>query len=111
MKKFAVLPLLFLLNIMLTGCMVYDSKSSLPIELIAFNSLTKEEQNSIPVSPKDSTVEKINVDEENRLLFHKDYDKEQVYSVTFNNLEKEDKLTVFVDLDKETVVGKGFLTR
>ncbi|MBM7602887.1 PBP1b-binding outer membrane lipoprotein LpoB [Metabacillus crassostreae] len=111
MTKFSVLPLLFLLNMMLTGCMSYESKSSLPIEMIAFNSLTKEEQNSIPVSPKDSTVEKINVDEKNRLLFHKDYNKEQVYSVTFNNLENADKLQVFIDLDKETVIGKVFLTK
>ncbi|WP_226669816.1 hypothetical protein [Metabacillus litoralis] len=111
MTKFAILPVLILLNIMLAGCMEYESTSSLSIEMIAFHSLTKEEQDFIPVSPKDSIVEKVNVTEKNKLLFHKNYDKEKVYSVTFNNSEEEDELIVFIDLDKKTVIGKGFINK
>lgn len=103
-------PLLITLFITLTGCNLIQTNESLPIEMIAFNSLTVEKQNLIPVSPKDSTVEKVNVNAENKSYIDKNYDKDQVYSVTFNNTETNSsgKLTVFVALDKETVVGEGF---
>lgn len=44
--------------------------------MIAFNGLTDEEQDLIPVSPKDSIVEKITVNNENMSLIDKDYDKD-----------------------------------
>jgi hypothetical protein len=95
------------------GCNLIQSKDSVPIELIAFNSLTDEEKDLIPASPKDSIVEKITVNDENKSFIDKNYDKDQVYAVTFNNTETNSsgKLTVFVDLDKETVVGKGFTSK
>ncbi|MBS4224200.1 hypothetical protein [Lederbergia citrea] len=113
MNKLAFIPILLLLTITLTGCNLFDSKKELPIEMIAFNSLTDEERDLIPVSPKDSIVEKITINNENKSLIDKGYDKDQVYSVTFNNIETDSsgKLTVFVDLDKETVVGKGFTSK
>lgn len=97
----------------LMGCNLIKPNENLPIEMIAFNSLTDEEQDLIPVSPKDSIVEKITVSDENKSYIDNDYDKDQVYSVTFNNTETDSsgKLTVFVDLDKEAVVGKGFTSR
>ncbi len=90
--------------ITLFGC------SSLEIEMVAFNSLSESEQDLIPTSPMDSVVEEINVTEENKKYLFDDYDRDKVYSVTFNHTDsdKNADLTVFVDLDKETVVGKGF---
>ncbi|WP_298467839.1 hypothetical protein [uncultured Psychrobacillus sp.] len=78
--------------------------------MVAFNSLSESEQDLIPTSPMDSVVEEINVTEENKKYLFDDYDRDKVYSVTFNHTDsdKNADLTVFVDLDKETVVGKGF---
>lgn len=87
--------------------------SELSIEMIAFNSLSKEEQGLITVSPKDSIVEKITVSDEIKSYIDNDYNEAQVYSVTFNGTETDSagQLTVFVSLDKKTVVGKGFVNR
>ena len=103
LKKFVFIPISILLFIALLGCNAIPSKSNLSIEMIAFNSLTDEEQDLIPVSPKDSIVEKITVHDENKSLIDKDYDKDQVYAVTFNHTETDSsgKLTIFVDLDKK----------
>ncbi|MDP5275114.1 hypothetical protein [Chengkuizengella axinellae] len=81
--------------------------------MVAFNSLTDEEKMLIPVSPKDSTVEKINIANKNKSLIHIDYDKQQVYSVTFNNneIDSSGNLTIFFGLDRQTVVGKGFTSK
>ncbi|MGE8077443.1 hypothetical protein [Peribacillus loiseleuriae] len=113
MKKLVLISMLILLFVVLMCCNLIPSKNNLSIEMIAFNGLTDEEQDLIPVSPKDSSVEKITVNNENISLIDKDYDKDQVYSVTFNNTETDSsgKLTVFVDLDKEAVVGKGFISK
>lgn len=92
----------------LIGCNLTKPNNNLSIEMIAYNSLTDEEQDLIPVSPKDSIVEKITVNDENKTYIDKDFDKDEVYSVTFNNTETDSSgnLTVFVGLDKETIVGK-----
>lgn len=105
--------MLILLSITVTGCNLFESKSNLPIEMVAFNSLSDEEKDLIPVSPKDSNVEKIPVNDGIESLIDKDYNKDQVYSVTFNNTETDfsGKLVVFVDLDKVTVVGKGNINK
>ncbi|MGE8206992.1 hypothetical protein ACQKP0_21010 [Heyndrickxia sp. NPDC080065] len=113
MKKLVFIPILIFLFVTLMGCDLIPSKDKLSIEMIAFNSLTDKEKELIPVSPKDSIIEKITVKDEIKSFIDKDYDKDQVYSVTFNNTETDSsgKLTVFVDLDKETVVGKGFTSK
>jgi hypothetical protein len=49
--------MLILLFIVLMGCNLIPSKNNLSIEMIAFNGLTDEEQDLIPVSPKDSIVD------------------------------------------------------
>jgi hypothetical protein len=101
--------MLILLLVIMNGCNLIESKSELPIEMIAFNSLTDEEKDLISVSPKDSIVKKISVNDHIESLIEKDYSKDQVYTVTFNHTETDSsgKLVVFVDLDKKTVVGKG----
>lgn len=113
MRKLMLISILFVLSTTLMGCHLIQQKDSVPIELIAFGSLTDEEKDLIPASPKDSIVEKVTVNDENKSFIDKKYDKDQVYAVTFNNTETNSsgKLTVFVDLDKKTVVGKGFTSK
>lgn len=84
--------------------------SKLPIEMIAYNSLTEQESSLIVASPKDSSVKKVRVTDDIKSLIDSNYDKNIVYSVTFNHTKTDSSgdLVVFVDLDKETVVGKGF---
>ena len=110
---FVFIPSLIIFFLILIGYNFVKPNGNLSIEMIAFNSLTKEEQDLIPVSPKDSIVEKITVSNEIKYYIDNDYDRDQVYSVTFNNTESNSsgELTVFVSLDKETVVGKGFTRR
>lgn len=110
LKKLLLFLFLMFLYISLTGCGVWDLKSNTALEMVAFNSLTDEEKDLIPVSPKDSKVEKVAVSQENISMIDEDYEKDEVYSVTFNNTESltSGNLVVFLDLNKETVVGKGF---
>jgi len=78
--------------------------------MVAYNSLSDEEKDLISVSPKDSSVKKVAVSQEIISMMDEDYDKDEVYFVIFNNTESDTSgnLVVFLDLDKETVVGKGF---
>ncbi|MGG3450500.1 hypothetical protein ABER98_11545 [Domibacillus aminovorans] len=113
MKKLVFISMLILLSITLAGWNLFASKNDLPdlpIEMVAFNSLTDEEQDLIPVSPKDSNVEKLTVNDDIKPLIENSYIKEKVYSVTFNNsaTDSSGNLVVFVDLNKKTVIGKGF---
>lgn len=105
MKKILFLPFLFSL---LTGC--NSSASELPVEMVAYNSLSKAEQDLIPVSPKDAAVTKKNVSPEITSLIDRNYNEKQVYAVVFNDTETaaSGNLVVYVDLDKEKVVGKGY---
>lgn len=105
MKKILFLPFLFLL---LAGC--NSRASELPIEMVAYNSLSETEQGSIPVSPKDSTVTKENVSDEIKSLIDKNYNEKQIYAVVFNDTESSTSgnLVVYVDLNKEQAVGKGY---
>lgn len=101
---------LFFFSIILIGLgiVAYNkmtAPNNLSIEMVAFNGLTKEEQKLIPTSPKDSTVKKISVDDEIKPYVNKDYDKNEVYSITFHNVV-EQQMTVYVSLDKKSVVGK-----
>ncbi len=88
-----------------------ESKSGVSMEMVAYNSLTDEEKDLIPVSPKDSSVEKVAVSQEVVSMMDEEYEKDEVYRVIFNNTESKTsgKLVVFVDFDGETVVGKGVI--
>jgi hypothetical protein len=109
LNKSAVLIILILATITLTAFNMFDSKREVPIELIAFDSLTIEEKQLIPASPKDSIVKKVAVNEEIKSKIDVKYDKEEVYSVTFRHTQTETSgnLEVYVALDKKTVVGKS----
>lgn len=97
---------------MLTGCQMGGSKNEVPIEMVAFGSLTEEEQQLIPVSPKDSTVQKVQVTKEIEPFIEKDYGQDELYIVTFHYKETDsEELSVFVGADKKTVIGKGFISK
>ncbi|MCT8138485.1 hypothetical protein H1D32_12490 [Anaerobacillus sp. CMMVII] len=113
--KFLIFGILGVLSIfMVIGIVSFYSASKtenqMPIEMVAFNSLTDEESALIPVSPKDSIVKQVPVNDDLKASIDINYDKDQVYSVTFNNTETDTtgNLVVYVGLDKKTVLGKGF---
>ena len=99
-----------LLSLSLSGCNIFDSKQSLSIEMVAFNSLTDVEKDLILVRPNDLTIEKVAVNDDIEPFIESDYDKDKLYSVTFNHTETDSSgnIVVFVDLDKITIVGKAF---
>ncbi|RSD27817.1 hypothetical protein [Mesobacillus subterraneus] len=108
MKKFVFIPIIILLAITLIGFNVFNSKPEVPIELVAFESLTNKEKDLIPVSPKDSLVQKVTVNTEIKSKIDKNYEKKEVYVVTFRHSEADSSgnLEVYIALDKKTVVGK-----
>ncbi|WP_224753277.1 hypothetical protein [Paenibacillus terricola] len=100
--------ILLFLVLTMTSCGLIESKQETPIEMVAYAALTDEESELIPVSPKDSIVNKVTVNDEIKAVIDKKYNKEEVYSVTFKHTENNSSgnLVVFVDLDKKTIVGK-----
>jgi len=92
---------------MLIGCNL-SSENKLPIEMVAFNSLNEDEVDRIPVSPKDSVVKKVKVDDDLAKVIGEDYKGEEIFSVTFNHTETESKgdLIVYVNHDKTRILGK-----
>lgn len=80
-----------------------------PLEMVAYGGLTAQEKSLIPVSPKDSHVRKMRVNEEIKPFIKPDYEHEFVYSVTFHHTETDSSgnLVVFIDVDRKTVIGKG----
>lgn len=110
MKKLAFMPILILFGIMLIGFNVFDSKKEVPIELVAYESLTNKEKHLIPASPKDSIVKKVTVNGEIKPNIDNKYDKDEVYSVTFHHTQTDSSgnLEVYIALDKKTVVGKKY---
>lgn len=95
--------------IFISGCNLFEP-DKLSLEMVAFNSLTKEEQDKIPVSPKDSVVDEVMVSEELAEIFGDKFIGKSIYSVTFNNTEDKTngRLVVYINKDKENVIGKGY---
>ncbi|MNU51370.1 hypothetical protein D3C71_403630 [compost metagenome] len=94
------------------GCTGYSSNNrEIPLELTAFNSLSDQEQDRIPVSPKDSVVVKVRVHEELAVLIGEQFNGKEVYSITFKHtgIGSSKDIQVNVDLDKHTILGKEFL--
>ncbi|WP_058307633.1 hypothetical protein [Gracilibacillus massiliensis] len=115
MKKLLLIVTIGLLSIFIVlGIVSFSSTTEttnqLPIEMIAFNSLTDEESALIPVSPKDSIVKKVPINNDIKKSIPKTYDKDMVHSVTFNNTETatNGNLVIFVALDKKTILGKMY---
>jgi hypothetical protein len=78
-------------------------------EMVAFNSLSQDEQR-LMISPKDSTVQEMVVDEELGESLGKEHLGNTVYALTFHHTETADtgNLIVYLDEEKEKVLGKGF---
>jgi Flp pilus assembly protein CpaB len=118
MKKIIKLLILGILGVLLIFMIIglisfYNASKTedqIPIEMVAFNSLSGQESNLILVSPKDSNVKQVLVNNDIQEIIDTNYDKDQVYAVTFNNTATEatGNLVVYVGLDKKTVLGKGF---
>jgi hypothetical protein len=110
---FGVLGILLIFMVIGIFSFYSESENQLPIEMVAFNSLTDEESAIIPVSPKDSIVKKVPINDDIKTSIDNNYGKDQVYSVTFNNTDTDSsgKLVVFVSLDKKTVLGKEFTSK
>ncbi|MGM0846447.1 MAG: hypothetical protein ACQEUT_15840 [Bacillota bacterium] len=92
--------------LLMGGC---QSTHNIPIEMAASSSLSPDEESRIPVSPKDSAVSKVKVDEELGRIVGKDYIGKTIYTVAFNGTETvfRGRLVVYIDSDKETVIGKA----
>lgn len=108
MNRKLLLAIVIVLSLGLTACNL-NQPQSLPIEMVAYGSLSDKERELIPVSPKDSTVEKVDVTTEIKVLVDSTYTKNQVYAVTFNRAATDParNLVVYVALDEQTVVGKS----
>ncbi|WP_052302347.1 hypothetical protein [Bacillus sp. SG-1] len=107
--KNRLIPALLSLLLILTGCNFLENKKP-PLEMVAFNSLTSEEKNKIPVSPKDSIVDKVTADKQLGKQLGDEYVGDTLYTVTFQGTEDETngRLVVYININKETVIGKGY---
>ena len=85
MRKLAFILLLLLLALNMTGCSLFESENDIPIEMVAFSSLTDEEKVLIIASPKDSIVKKVSVNGEIKSVMDKYYNKDEVYSITIHH--------------------------
>ncbi|WP_226682886.1 hypothetical protein [Sutcliffiella horikoshii] len=105
--------LMFMIIGIISFYSVSKAEDQMPIEMVAFNSLTDQERDLIPVSPKDSSIQQVPVNDDIQQLIDNNYDKDQVYAVTFNNTvtDTTGDLVVYVGLDKKTVLGKGFISK
>lgn len=76
-------------------------------EMVAYNSLSQDEQR-LMISPKDSTVQEVVVDEELGESLGKELLGNTVYAVTFHHTETADSgnLIVYLNEEKEKVLEK-----
>lgn len=100
--------ILVFLGILMMGNVSYN-ENRLPAEMVAFNSLSDNERRLILVSPKDSTVQEVVVDETLSERIGDQFFGKTLYAVTFLHTETavSGNLIVYLDEEKENVVGKG----
>lgn len=109
MKKTIHIGILITVCLYIAGCDLVGTSNELPLEMVAYNSLTREEQKRIPVSPKDSSVQVLSVDEKIKSYLPNSYKDDKVHAVMFNGTQgdQDGNFTVFLSKDQETVIGKG----
>lgn len=85
--------------------MVVLQATQLSKEMVAYNSLDEKEQ-SLTISPENSTVTKVNV--EDAAL-----DEKHIYAVTFSDTatSKHGDLVVYLDENGQQEIGKSFQTK
>ncbi|MEB7771074.1 plasmid recombination protein [Kurthia gibsonii] len=71
---------------------------------------SNEEEQSLTISPSNSTVEKISIKDIPKSQLDESYDGKKVYAVTFSDTAntKHGDLVVYLDESGKKVLGKGF---
>lgn len=109
MEKIGIYIGICILLINVYGCSSNDETISTSKNMVAYNSLNEEEQ-SLTISPSNSTVEKISVKDIPKSQLDESYDGKKVYAVTFSDTAntKHGDLVVYLDESGKKVLGKGF---
>lgn len=109
MKKIGIYMGICILLISVYGCSSSDETTSTSKNMVAYNALNEEEQ-SLTISPSNSTVEKISVKDIPKSQLDESYDRKKVYAVTFSDTAntKHGDLVVYLDESGKKVLGKGF---
>ncbi|MBW3112628.1 hypothetical protein KYJ26_12355 [Bacillus sp. MCCB 382] len=91
--------------VLLSAC-----QRQLPIEMVAFNSLSQEKADQIPVTPKDSEVWEVKVDKALGKHIGEEWIGQSIYKVAFNHTENGSigRLVVYIGRDQKTVIGTGY---
>lgn len=111
MKKMiaSVIPVIALL---MSGC-AEDTTTANSKEMLAYNSLSDNDQKRIEVSPKNSTVKKIDVKDALVKVIDSDYSNDKAYEVVFtdSDTKKQGNVVVYLDDDGKEVIGQGSLEK
>lgn len=111
MKKIiaSVLPVIALL---MSGC-TEDTTTANSKEMLAYNSLSDDDQKRIEVSPTNSTVKKIDVKDALVKAIESDYAKDKAYEIVFmdSKTNKEGNVVVYLDDRGKEVIGQGSLAK
>lgn len=111
MKKIIayVIPVIALL---MSGC-AEDTTTANSKEMLAYNSLSDNDQKRIEVSPKNSTVKKIDVKDALVKVIDSDYSNDKAYEVVFtdSDTKKQGNVVVYLDDDGKEVIGQGSLEK
>lgn len=91
--------------------MVVLQTTQLSKEMVAYNSLDEKEQ-SLTISPENSTVTKVNV-EDAASVAAAALDEKYIYAVTFSDTatSKHGDLVVYLDENGQQEIGKSFQTK
>ncbi len=111
MKKIiaSVLPVIALL---MSGC-AEDTTTANSKEMLAYNSLSDDDQKRIEVSPTNSTVKKIDVKDALVKAIESDYAKDKAYEIVFldSKTNKQGNVVVYLDDRGKEVIGQGSLAK
>lgn len=100
MKKLIITLVLILTALSILGCNRSNDKD---IQGVAYASLTRTEQ--VDMSNKQGVIKKINKLPENATIYDNNYNKDELYSVTFKLDSTDRKIVIFVDAKKNKKIG------
>ncbi|WP_010304700.1 hypothetical protein [Kurthia senegalensis] len=111
MKKIGMYIGICTLLVSVYGCSSSDdaTTSTTSKHMVAYNSLDEKEQ-SLTISPANSTVEEISVKDVPESELDASYDGKKVYVVTFSDTanSKHGDLVVYLDENGKKAIGKSF---
>jgi hypothetical protein len=94
-----------LFAVFIAGC---TSKKVDPMVKIAYNFLSKNEKRQIKGDWRDAKIHKVNMNPNGSIVLKQIESGKEVYSISFPSKKLTlGDIVIFIDLDKETVVGKG----